>query len=281
MGVDSLIARRPVKRRKPPHHKLSRLARPALFVLGLEWSAGGVSQAFAQPRPKAQAVPSPFVAADTSVTVVPAAYTRQDAAVLFHRLEMLRRGTYESTPDVELRLRKALNASFLSLSAGGTFCATPEITYDADSAVVTVSVRGMGEKGLTIQCKVGKSDRYVGQNAFGVRANVLRRRYLEFRIVPSNREEFSALRSLDTTVHLPMDRASASVTFPRLRSLLVFEPSMSPEGVVAQRDIDGDAATISLPIAVETQVRTIYARRAFLWIYDRVSGEVMRKVRLF
>jgi hypothetical protein len=273
--------RKPVKRNKLSRHKLSRLARSALLVSSLEWSVGGASETSAQTRTKSQAVLSPIVAVDTSVTVVPAAYSIQDAAVIFHRLETLRRGTYESTPDLELRVRKALNTHFLSLPAGGTFCATPEFTYDADSAVATVSVRGMYDKGLAIQCTETKSDRYVGYNAFGVRANVLRRHYLEFRIVPSNREEFSPLRSLDTTVHLPMDRTKASVVFPRLQSLLVFEPSASPDGFVAQRDIDGDAATINLPIEVETQVRTIYARSAFLWIYDRIAREVIRKVRLF
>ena len=225
---------------------------------------------------------SPFAAVDTAVAVIPVAYTKQDAALIFRRLEMLQTGPYESTSDFELRLQKALGGSFLPLPAGGTFCATPELEYDADSAVVTVTVRSRGYwDGLTIQCIAGKSERYVGRNAFGVRANVLRRRYLEFRIVPSNAREFSFARSLDSTVHLPIDRATASVVFPRLRSLLVFEPSVSPEGYVAQRDVDGSDATISLPVEVVTQVRMIYARSASLWIYDRAGGEIIRKIRLF
>lgn len=260
---------------------LCQFARMVLLVGGSAWSVGGFSHASAQARTKDQAASSPFAAVDTSVTVVPAAYTKQDAAVIFRRLETLRRGPYESTSDVELRLRKALAGSFLSLPAGGTFCAIPEIEYDADSAVVTVSVSSNYPwNGLTIQCTAGKSERYVGRNAFGVRANVLRRHYLQLRIVP-NSWAFDS-KSLYSTLSLPIDRATASVVFPRLRSLLVFEPSVSREGHVAHRREEGGGdATITLPVEVVNQVRTIYARSAFLWIYDRAGGAVLRKVQLF
>jgi hypothetical protein len=225
---------------------------------------------------------SPPRPVNTSLTFFQPGAVESDFGALFKAKTVTPKGEFETTEQYNRRIAEI---------SGTEYYAVPiELTakYDADheryeALAITGSLQS--ETALATGChgcspvlvlkNSGKHlGEYVGTNAFGAKSVVTKESEIEDAVVLAHSDDKAGI--LTFTFSVPLERAKAV----KMAFLVVFQPQ-PVEGIGITATAEGvSTPTRDEPYEIRKIDKYIFAGDAFLWGYDKTTGEVLGKIQI-
>lgn len=221
---------------------------------------------------------------DLSTQKLPPRYDGASFPALYKSLSIPPKGEFETSEAYAARAERDVRDAHYAVRVPDV-----RVTYDADAGELTTAVRtdflhegwtmARGRALLVLHTAGAETGRYVGTNAFGVKAVVKERTRREWGLALST-EPFTSI-----ALRYPAAPARARSLKDRLAVLAVFRLSarsiphrMTDDGSAKMREATGfdiSGATIDAPTDLETYYYALAPDEIGLWLYDYVSGDIL------
>ena len=232
------------------------------------------------PAPKAAKAPRPPQTFDPAVEQLPPSFAGSDFTDLFKAKSAAPKGEFETSDNYRARMKAVSGDSFyaLPLDLSAKYDADQQrfkATIRADKPEAAVLIHSREARAIVVGETRRELGKYIGSNAFGVRAKVTMVHMTEDAVVINH-----ALGGLvgfrEMLVPVPSDRANAT----KLSFLLVFKPEPI-EGAGLTTTASGySTATLDHPYERQTTYRYIFAGETVVWAYNKKTGQVLGKFKL-
>jgi hypothetical protein len=220
---------------------------------------------------------------DPTVKQLPPNFKGCDFGTLFKSRSAAPKGEFETSDHYRERLKTISGDSFFAVALDLS------VKYDADKqefttlieteklqseAALVLDMHSSIQPVIVVKQTRAESGKYLGSNAFGVKARVTKVKLVEDAIVISHLCNDDIARNFNIPVSL--DRApSTKVAF-----LLVFKPEPIGDAGLTTTASGYSSPTVDYPYEVMTTDRYIFAGETTVWAYDKGTGEVLGKFKL-